>query len=111
MAYSEQIARRIKNSLVGISNVEEKKMFGGLAFMVNGKMCITAGPDRMMCRIDPDIHDREIQKEGCTTVVMGGRTYKGYIYIEEEILKEERDYHYWIKLALDFNGNLISSKD
>ena len=110
MAYSEKVAQRIREALKHLSNVEEKKMVGSLAFMVNGKMCLTAGPERMMCRIDPELHEQEVKKEGCSTVVMRGRDYKGYIYIQEENLEKENDFNYWIGLALDFNNQLISKK-
>jgi TfoX/Sxy family transcriptional regulator of competence genes len=53
MAYSEELADKLRWALAEVPKVEEKKMFGGLAFMVNGKMCMTAGPKRIMCRIDP----------------------------------------------------------
>lgn len=76
MAYSERLAERIRKALADLP-VEEKKMFGSLAFMVCGKMCLTAGPERMMCRIDPNLHEIEVKKDGCQTVVMGGRKYKG----------------------------------
>jgi len=108
MAYSENIAQRIRNSLEHLANVEEKKMFGSLAFMVNGKMCLTAGPKRMMCRIDPKLHEQEVKKIGCSTVVMRGRNYKGYIRIQEENLRQEHEFKHWIELALDFNKQLPS---
>ena len=106
MAYSEKIAQRIREALKHLTNVEEKKMFGSLAFMVNEKMCLTAGPERMMCRIDPQIHQQQVQKEGCSTVIMRGHEYKGYIYIREENLKNESNFRQWIDLALDFNSQL-----
>ena len=84
-------------------------MFGSLAFMVNGKMCLTAGPERMMCRIDPDLHEQEVKRHGCNTVIMGGREYKGYIHIQEENLKSEKDFDHWVRLALEFNEKLTSS--
>ena len=110
MAYSENIAQRIRNSLEHLANVEEKKMFGSLAFIVNKKMCLTAGPKRMMCRIDPKLHEKEVKKIGCSTVVMRGRNYKGYIHVQEENLKQENDFEHWINLALDFNEQLTSKE-
>lgn len=110
MAFSEKIAQRIRNSLEHLADVEEKKMFGNLAFLVNGKMCLTAGPERMMCRIDPEFHGQEVNKKGCSTVVMRRRKYKGYIYIQEENLKKESDFNHWINLALDFNKQLTFRK-
>ena len=47
-------------------------MFGGITFMVNGKMCISVGPNRLMCRIDPELHERAIEREGVRTVKMNG---------------------------------------
>lgn len=85
-------------------------MFGSLAFVVNGKMCVTAGPGRIMCRIHPELHDQEVKKDGCSTVVMRGREYKGYIYIRESCLKTESDLMYWINLSLEFNGQLTSGR-
>ncbi|MEJ7684026.1 MAG: TfoX/Sxy family protein [Segetibacter sp.] len=83
-------------------------MFGGLAFMVGGKMCIAVGKDRIMCRIDPAIHDEAVKRNGMETVKMGGREYKGYVHINEDVLK--KDFDYWIKLALDFNKIARASK-
>lgn len=59
-------------------------MFRGVTFMVNGKMCTSISGDRLMCRIDPELHATAIQKNGCSTVQMGGREHKGYVYVDEE---------------------------
>jgi len=63
MAYSEKLADKIRQALAHLPDVKEKKMFGKLVFMVEGKMCLTAGSDRMMCRIDPDIHEIAIKSK------------------------------------------------
>ena len=110
MAYNEELADRIRIALSHIPKVEEKKMFGGLAFMVDDKMCVTAGADRIMCRIDPALHDEVIRKKGCTTVIMGGREYKGYVHVSEDSIKKKKDFDYWIGLALDFNKIAKTSK-
>lgn len=103
MAYNEILAERIRRALSGLPSVEERRMFGGVAFMVGSKMCLTAGADRMMCRIDPDIHEEATSKAGCHTVVMRGRKYKGYVYINENSLQTQSDFDYWVGLALEFN--------
>ncbi|MBN1987546.1 MAG: TfoX/Sxy family protein [Prolixibacteraceae bacterium] len=110
MVYSKNIASRIRKSLEYLSNVEEKKMFGSLAFLLNGKICLTAGPKRLMCRINPELHEQEIQNDGCSTVIMRGREYKGYLYIKEESLKNEKYFQHWISLALDFNKQLTEKQ-
>lgn len=110
MAYNEKITNRVREALKSVSNIEEKKMFGGIAFMVNGKMCVSVGNDRIMCRIDPVIHEEVIKRTGCRTVEMKGREYKGYVYINAEGMKTKKDFDYWIALALDFNKKARASK-
>jgi TfoX/Sxy family transcriptional regulator of competence genes len=110
MAYHELLAERVRQALVHVPHVKEQKMFGGLAFMVNGKMCVTVGPARIMCRIDPALHDDAIQKKGVSTVTMGGRTYKGYVHITEDEVKTQKALSYWIGLALDYNKTAKASK-
>lgn len=110
MAYSEKIAERIRQALSAVPNVEEKKMFGGLAFMVDNKMCITAGADRIMCRIDPAFHEEATTRKGCQTVIMKGSEYKGYVHVNEDSIKNENDLNYWVCLALDYNKIAKRSK-
>src|SRR4028118_1438519 len=103
MAFNEELADRIRVGLSHLPKVKEKKMFGGLAFMVDNKMCITAGADRIMCRIDPAIHEEVINRKGCSTVIMRGREIKGYVYVNEESIKNRKDLDYWMGLALGYN--------
>lgn len=110
MAFSEKLANKIRKALGHRSDVEEKKMFRGIAFMVDGKMCITVGDDRMMCRIDPAIHDEVVKAKGCSTMTMKNREYKGYVLVGPEGMKTKKDFDYWINLALDFNKFARASK-
>jgi TfoX/Sxy family transcriptional regulator of competence genes len=110
MAYDENLANRIREALSHLAKVEEKKMFGGLAFMVNGKMCITVGKGRIMCRIDPATHDEAIKSKGIESVKMGGREYKGYIHLNEDAIRTNKDFDYWIASALEFNKVAKASK-
>jgi len=110
MAYNEQLAARLRKALAHLPNVEEKKMFRGLTFMVNDKMCISVSGDRLMCRIDPEIHEEVIKKKGCETVTMGGRQYKGYVYVIKDCVTTKKDFDTWVGLALAFNKKAKSSK-
>jgi len=103
MAYNEKIADRIREALVHIPKVEEKRMFRGVTFMVNDKMCISVGADRIMCRFDPAMHDEIVEKPGVHAVIMGGREYKGYVHVFEDQIKSKKDLDFWIKLCLDYN--------
>jgi len=110
MAYSEKLANRVREALAPVSDVEEKKMFSGITFMVNGKMCVSVGKDRIMCRIDPLVHEKAIEKKGARTVQMKGREYKGYVYVNEDAIKTKKDFDYWINLSLEFNKKARASK-
>jgi TfoX/Sxy family transcriptional regulator of competence genes len=110
MAYNEKLTARIREALAHLLKVEEKRMFRGVTFMVNGKMCITAGDNKIMCRIDPSIHEEALKRKGCETVKMKGREYKGYVYISEEGIKTKKDLDYWVQLALEFNKLAKASK-
>ena len=103
MAINERLTSKLRQAFSNTSEVEEKKMFSGIAFMVNKKLCVTVGDNRIMCRVDPGLHDELIQKSGCSTVVMKGREYKGYIWVNESVLTTKKQIDYWVKLALDFN--------
>ena len=110
MAYNEKLAERIRKALAHLPNVEEKKMFRGVTFMVNGKMCVGVSGDEMMCRFDPALHETLAEKNGFRTMTMKGREYKGYGYIGQEGIKAKKDFDYWIGLALDFNKQAKASK-
>ena len=109
MAYNEKLTARIREALAHLPKVEEKRMFRGVTFMVNNKMCITAGDNKIMCRIDPAIHEEIIKRKGCETVKMKGREYKGYGYISQDALKSKKDFNFWIQLCLDFNSRAKAS--
>jgi TfoX/Sxy family transcriptional regulator of competence genes len=110
MAYNEKLADRIREALADIQKVEEKKMFRGITFMVNGKMCVSVSGDEMMCRFDPALQETVAEKKGFRTMIMKGREYKGYGYISEEGIKSKKDFDYWINLCLEFNSKAKASK-
>ena len=110
MAVNEKLTRRVREALADTPNVEEKRMFSGITFMVNGKMCISVGNDRIMCRINPDIHDDVVVRKGARSVQMKGREYRGYVYVSEEAIKTKKDFDFWVKLSLEFNKKAKASK-
>ena len=109
MPLDEALVDRVRTALRTGRPIEEKRMFGGIAFMVDSKMCVSVGKARIMCRIDPAIHDAVLKRNGCTTVVMKGRAYRGYVHVAADALKTQGDLDYWVRLALDFNGRARKS--
>lgn len=110
MVRDSELLRRVRTALAAVPNVEEKRMFGSTAFMVRGKMCISARAERIMCRIDPALHDAALEREGCQTVVMSGRKYKGYVYVSKESVRTAGALKYWVDLALNYNKAIVSTK-
>ncbi len=110
MSYNDKLANRIREKLADIPNMEEKAMMGGLTFMYNDKMCIGIIKDQMMCRIDPDIHDEVIERQGCRLMDFTSRPMKGFVLIDETGMKSEEGFEFWVKLALAFNAKAKASK-
>ena len=103
MAYNEKLAARVREALSGLRNVEEKKMMGGLTFMVNNKMCVGILHDDLMGRIDPEVHDTARQVRGCREMDFTGRPMKGFVFVSPEGTNTKKNLEYWIGLSLDFN--------
>jgi TfoX/Sxy family transcriptional regulator of competence genes len=111
MAYNEKLAGRVREMIGATHNItEEKKMFGGLCFMVNDKMCVGVESERVMIRLDPEKYDEVIEKEGCQPMDFTGKVMKGYVFVDMDVLKTQKQLDYWIQLALAFNAKAKSSK-
>ncbi|MFZ6011878.1 MAG: TfoX/Sxy family protein [Bacteroidota bacterium] len=105
MAVNVALTKRVRDALANL-DVEEKKMFRGIAFMVNGKMCVTVGDNRIMCRIDPTLHKEMVTNPGVSTVKMKGRDYIGWINVDESVIPDKKKLSYWVRLALQFNEKI-----
>lgn len=110
MAPGELLTERVRAAVAHARQVTERKMFGGITFMVNGKMCISVGNHRLMCRIDPDVHEAAIRRRGVGTVRMKGRAYRGFVYVREEAVASKSALEYWVQLCLDFNRRAKASR-
>ena len=104
MAFNEKLANNTREILSGsIEAWEEKRMFGGLCFMVNEKMCVGVEKDRLMIRLNPEAMDEALEKDGCTAMDFNGRVMKGFVFVDAGVLAEKRALEYWIKKALEYN--------
>ena len=111
MAYNENLSNRVRELLNGQTSVEEKKMMGGLTFMVNGKMCLGIVKDDLMARIDPSVYETVLRKEGCREMDFTGRPMKGFVFVGPTGTSNKKDLSYWVDLALDFNKKAKPSKN
>ena len=111
MAFNEKLADRTREIIsMSHKNVVEKRMFGGLCFMVNDKMCVGVEQERLMVRIDPLKYDEVIEKEGCKPINFTGKVMKGYVFVDINALNTKKKLAYWIKLALEYNKIAKASK-
>jgi TfoX/Sxy family transcriptional regulator of competence genes len=111
MAYNEHLADRIQQILVDKKvNFFEKKMFGGLCFMVEEKMCVGIVKEELMARVGEENYQEALTKKGCKEMTFTGKPMKGYVYIDAEALDLDADLEYWLQLALDFNPKAKATK-
>jgi TfoX/Sxy family transcriptional regulator of competence genes len=105
MELNEKMIDRVREIIAAKkSNVEEKKMFSGLTFMVNRKMCVSVvSKQRIMVRLSPEAFEEALITEGCVPMIKSGTIMKGFIYVNEEILTTKKKLEHWVNLALDFN--------
>ncbi len=104
MAYNEKLADRVRELIAREhKNIEEKKMFGGLCFMVNDKMCVGVEKERLMVRLDPSKYEEVIEKEGCQPMDFTGKIMKGYVFVDLAALNTKKKLEYWVNLAMEYN--------
>jgi TfoX/Sxy family transcriptional regulator of competence genes len=110
MSYNTKLADRIREALAYMPDVEEKEMFRGVCFMVDGKMCVCVSDDEMMCRIGAEAIETTIEENGVRQMMMRDKPAKDFVYISEEAFHKQKDFDHWIKLAVDFNPKAKASK-
>jgi TfoX/Sxy family transcriptional regulator of competence genes len=111
MAYNENLADRVREIIAASGDkIEEKKMFGGLCFMVNDKMCVGVESERLMLRLDPSKYEEIMEKDGVSPMDFTGKIMKGYVFVDINCLNTRKKLDYWIQLALEFNKMAVPSK-
>ncbi|WP_299796868.1 TfoX/Sxy family protein [uncultured Maribacter sp.] len=109
MAYSEYLADRVRPRLKGKGELEEKKMMGGLTFMVNGKMCICimfdkkSEEDKLMVRVGKLNYEELLNKPGSRPMDFTGKPLRGFVFIGPDGFDTEDDLDFWVDKALEFN--------
>jgi len=109
VAYDEALAVRIRDLLSAEDGVEEKKMFGGLAFLIGGNMAIAAsGEGGALVRVDPKDSDRLVAGTKAETAVMRGRPMPGWLRVASPDLATKRELDKWVRLAASYARSLPS---
>jgi TfoX/Sxy family transcriptional regulator of competence genes len=108
MAYDEGVAQRVRELLADRTDVGEKRMFGGLAFMVRGHMCCGIIGDELMVRCGPDAYDKTLERPHAREMDFTGRALKGFVYVAEEGFEDDADLESWVRAGLEFVSSLPS---
>ena len=107
MAYDEDLADRIRSLVATERGLSEKKMFGGLAFLVGGHLAIAAsGQGGILVRVDPEQTDRLVARSKATVAVMRGRPMAGWLRVGPEDVRTTRQLTRWVDLGTDFARRL-----
>ncbi len=105
MAYDERLAERVRG-LLQSRRLVEKKMFGGIAFMVRGHMCCGVIGEKLMVRVGPDEYERAIQRAHAAPMDFTGKPMRGFVYVSLAGLRTRAQLKSWIDRGLAFTGTL-----
>ena len=107
VAYDEDLANRLRELLADEDAITERKMFGGLAFLLHGNMAVAAsGQGGLLVRIDPAESDAALAQPHAALMEMGGRTMEGWIRVAPEGLESDRDLEAWVERGVSFAKTL-----
>ncbi len=110
MAYSEALAERLRETLTRFKGVSERKMFGGVAFLVNGNMCVGVVNDDLMVRVGPDAYENARTQPHAREMDFTGKPMKGMVYVDTKGIAKDKDLAAWVDRGMAFAGNLPPKK-
>ena len=102
MAYSEALAQRIRTVKPAALNFTERKMFGGIAFMLNGNMCCGVVKDSLMARVGAENHDSALELPHARLMDFTGRPMKGMLYVDPPGIATDADLRAWVERCIAF---------
>jgi hypothetical protein len=111
MAYDEKLADRLRKALEGEPGLSEKKMFGGLAFLIGGNMAVSAsGQGGLLLRVDPELTDELVAKQNAAPFEMRGRSMQGWLRIEPEGVETDPELREWVAHGVAY-ARALPAKD
>jgi TfoX/Sxy family transcriptional regulator of competence genes len=106
MAYDEALADRVREALAARSELSERKMFGGIGFMLAGKMAVGVIGEDLIVRVGPDEAERALTEEGVREFDFTGRPMKGWVYVAPEAIDGDDQLADWVDAGADFAASL-----
>lgn len=111
MPYDPVLAARVERQMTARGvRFQPRKMMGGLAYLVNDKMCVGIEKERLMVRLDPAEETAALALPGCKPMDFTGRPMRGFVFVEAGALRDEETLGTWLQRALDFNPRAKRSK-
>lgn len=108
MAYDEGVAQRLREALEGRQEIREKKMFGGLAFLLDGNMCCGVVGEELMVRVGPEAYEEALSQPHARKMDFTGQPLSGFVYVAPPGFAEDEDLAAWLDRALGFASSLPS---
>ena len=106
MAFDETLAARIRQNLARRKNVENKKMFGGIGFLLNGNMLVGVWRDSLIARVGSDEYERAVLEPHVKEFDITGKPMKGWVLVKPQGIVDDEKLNEWIQRALKFVGKL-----
>ena len=106
MAFSESLAERIRQRLARRNKIEERKMFGGVGFLLNGNMLVGVWKESLIVRLDPDEYEDALKEPHVQEFDITGRAMKGWVLVAPEGVEDDGQVKAWIQRAAKFVGKL-----
>jgi TfoX/Sxy family transcriptional regulator of competence genes len=106
MPFSESLASRIRGALARKRNIEEKKMFGGVGFLLNGNMLVGVWKNSLIIRLGPDNYEEALMEPHVREFDITGKPMKGWVMVEPDGIEDDGQLTDWIQRATDFVGTL-----
>jgi TfoX/Sxy family transcriptional regulator of competence genes len=106
MAYDEGLAQRVRELLAGRAGVSEKRMFGGLAFLLHGNMCVGVLRDNLMVRVGPDAYPNFVRQPHAREMDFTGKPMRGFLYVASEGLENDAELRRWVGHGVAYASSL-----
>ncbi|MCE9526447.1 MAG: TfoX/Sxy family protein [Planctomycetales bacterium] len=106
MAFSESLAERIRSVLAGKRGVAEKKMFGGIGFLLNGNLLVGVWKNSLIARLGSEVGEKALVEDCVRPFDITGKAMKGWVLVEPEGIESDEQLKQWIERAVSFVASM-----
>ena len=111
MSANERLLNRVREALIELPDVQEKRMFSGVCFMIDAKLCICVNQQEILCRVNPTEFESVLELDGTRPMRQRERVAKGYVFVHEDVINNKKDLDFWVEMALAYNKIAKASKN